>query len=56
MTGGGFGGYAVALVAKDAAEAFAIEVGQQYETATNLAPSLYICEATAGAELVHPAL
>jgi galactokinase len=53
MTGGGFGGCAVALVAAGAAGAFAAKVGQQYESATGLEPSLYICEATAGAELLQ---
>jgi galactokinase len=55
MTGGGFGGCAVALVDAGSAEVFAAVVGQQYEAATGLAPSLYLCEATAGANIVYSA-
>jgi galactokinase len=53
MTGGGFGGCAVALMADRAAEGFASKVGQLYEAETGLKPSLYICEATTGAALVQ---
>ncbi len=52
MTGGGFGGCAVALVNTDSAQGFATAVAQQYQTATGLKPLVYICEATAGAGVV----
>ena len=52
MTGAGFGGCAVALVAEVAAEAFARSVAQQYQAITGLAPDVYICEATDGANVI----
>jgi galactokinase len=54
MTGGGFGGCAVALVASDAAAEFGSTVTQEYERETGLTPSIYICKATNGAELIIP--
>jgi len=53
MTGAGFGGCAVALVRQDAAEAFSASVAANYEDATGLKPSIYICTATNGAEVVR---
>jgi galactokinase len=52
MTGAGFGGCAVALIAGDAAEALTTSVAARYEEATGLTPAIYICEATAGADIV----
>ncbi|MCA9838459.1 MAG: galactokinase [Trueperaceae bacterium] len=52
MTGGGFGGCAVALVESDAAESFAKAVSHDYFKATGLEPQLYVCEATEGASTV----
>ncbi len=52
MTGGGFGGAAVALVRAAEAEAFAAAVAALYEAATGLTPQLYICAATDGAAVV----
>jgi galactokinase len=52
MTGGGFGGCAVALVRQDVAEAFSSGVALEYEDATGLKPNIYICTATNGAEVV----
>ena len=51
MTGGGFGGCAVALVRAEAADAFAATVAACYEHLTGLTPALYICQATGGAEV-----
>ena len=51
MTGAGFGGCAVALVAADAAEAFVAETGPRYERETGLRPALYVCRASPGATL-----
>jgi galactokinase len=52
MTGGGFGGCAVALVRADAAQDFAEKVGEEYGRRTNLTPAVYICHATDGARIV----
>jgi galactokinase len=53
MTGAGFGGCAVALVRQDAAEAFSARLAAEYRAATGLTPSVYICTATNGAEVVN---
>ena len=52
MTGGGFGGCAVALVRTDQAEQFAAEVARDYAAATGLTPAVYVTPAAAGASLV----
>jgi galactokinase len=52
MTGGGFGGCAVALVEAGHAEAFSAQVTAAYEERTGIVPSLYICTAEAGADVV----
>jgi galactokinase len=52
MTGGGFGGCAIALVRAEAAQAFAASVGADYQAATRITPNIYICAATNGAEVV----
>ncbi len=52
MTGAGFGGCAVALVRRDAAEAFSAGVAAEYKEATGLTPNVYICAATNGAEVL----
>ncbi|MCB9155224.1 MAG: galactokinase [Caldilineae bacterium] len=53
MTGGGFAGCAVALVATDRANAFAETVAASYEAATGLTPAIYISRATEGASVVE---
>jgi galactokinase len=53
MTGAGFGGCAVALVAADVAGAFAEAVVACYRRATDIAPNVYVCAATDGAEVVE---
>jgi galactokinase len=53
MTGGGFGGCAVALVEAGRANVFSEQVAAAYERATGLTPSLYICTAEDGAGVVH---
>ncbi|MBN1262078.1 MAG: galactokinase [Anaerolineae bacterium] len=52
MTGAGFGGCAVALVNAADAETFASRVATAYETATAIKPSVYVSEATAGAQVL----
>ena len=51
MTGAGFGGCAVALVARDDAERFAVAVAKRYERDVGLTPSVYVCAAVAGASV-----
>jgi galactokinase len=53
MTGGGFGGCAVALVRADAAQAFATTVAACYQESTEKVPNVYVCSATNGAEVVE---
>jgi galactokinase len=52
MTGAGFGGCALALIRADAADNFVKNVAADYEKTTGLAPAVYVCSATNGAEVV----
>jgi galactokinase len=52
MTGGGFGGCTVNLVAEEDVEKFHVIVASEYERATSLKPEIYICTAANGAEEV----
>ena len=52
MTGGGFGGCTVNLVADTHVEEFKDRVSQEYESAMSLRPEIYICTAANGAEEV----
>ncbi|MEJ2756864.1 MAG: galactokinase [Anaerolineales bacterium] len=52
MTGGGFGGCAVALVETELAQTLAEKVARQYQAETALEPEVYICVAADGANLV----
>jgi galactokinase len=49
LTGGGFGGCTVNLVASGQSEAFANSLGPEYERKTGLHPEIYICQASRGA-------
>lgn len=51
MTGAGFGGCAIALVAENALETFLAEVIQAYQSATGIEPKLYASAATDGVEV-----
>jgi galactokinase len=53
MTGGGFGGCTVNLVAADHAENFQATIMYEYERITKLRPEIYICSAANGAEEVR---
>jgi galactokinase len=55
MTGAGFGGCAVALVQVETVQPFIAAVTDGYQTATGLAPAIYVCAATNGAEVVFKA-
>ena len=48
LTGGGFGGSTVNLVAPAAVEAFEREVGKAYTAATGITPQIYVCRASDG--------
>ncbi len=49
MTGGGFGGCAIALVATPAVEAFVAYLGAAYREATSVEPEMYLGAGAAGA-------
>ncbi|MHB1037665.1 MAG: galactokinase [Pirellulales bacterium] len=51
MTGAGFGGCAVAIVAAESADGFAKAVAAEYAAETGLTPAVYVCQATNGAEV-----
>lgn len=52
MTGGGFGGCIVALMTADKVDAVKNAVENEYEKATGLKESIYICQAKQGASLI----
>lgn len=52
LTGAGFGGCTVNLVAREQAQAFSQSLSAGYEAETGLHPEIYICRASAGAGLV----
>ena len=49
MTGGGFGGCTVNLVAANHAEAFRREIARRYQRETSISPEIYICSPANGA-------
>jgi galactokinase len=51
LTGAGFGGCTVNLVARDKAPSFVKELAAGYESETGLRPEIYVCKASAGASL-----
>ena len=53
MTGAGFGGCTVSLVAEDAVEAFKSTVPQKYRAATGLDATIYVTTASQGASQIH---
>ncbi len=53
MTGGGFGGCAVALVAAEGVDDFVTAVTSAYASATKLTPQIYVSPATSGAEIIR---
>jgi galactokinase len=52
MTGGGFGGCAVALVEERVVDSFVEQVSTGYEDQTGITPSVYVCQASAGVEVL----
>lgn len=55
MTGAGFGGCAVALIAAEGAPSFTAEVAAGYHQRTGHTPAIYVCQATEGAEAMEVA-
>ncbi|MEZ9230359.1 galactokinase [Vibrio amylolyticus] len=55
MTGGGFGGCVVALVPPEKVEEVKQAIENQYQAATGLKESIYVCQAVRGAGLVKKA-
>ena len=51
MTGAGFGGCAVALVAREDAGRFTVAVAERYAKDVGLTPSIYVCAASEGASV-----
>jgi galactokinase len=51
MTGGGFGGCTLNLVASKNATAFAEQISSRYQQAVGIKPAVYICSADDGARL-----
>jgi galactokinase len=49
MTGGGFGGCTVNLVAMDAAEEFCLHIADAYKKVTGNTPAIYVCSTADGA-------
>jgi len=54
MTGGGFGGCAVALVRADKVDAISERVAAEYEQRTKIKPSLFVSRPAAGAMVLKP--
>jgi galactokinase len=52
MTGGGFGGCAVALVQTDHVEAIMRHMSEQYELRARIIPALFVCRPAGGARVV----
>jgi galactokinase len=55
LTGAGFGGCTVSLVATARGARFARELERAYRQATGVTPEVWICEADEGAEVIVPA-
>jgi galactokinase len=52
MTGGGFGGCAVALVRTDAVAAISERIASEYERRTRIKPTLFVSRPAAGATVL----
>ncbi|MGH7822291.1 MAG: galactokinase, partial [Candidatus Binatia bacterium] len=54
LTGAGFGGCTVNLVARGRAADFRLELARAYERRIGLRPEVWICEAADGVEVIDP--
>jgi len=54
MTGGGFGGCTVSLVAKGHIDEFCAHVREGYSQRTGIDPHVYVVEPAQGAEIFEP--
>jgi galactokinase len=52
LTGAGFGGCVVALVERERVGDFSLQATARFSSATGFSPSVYVCEAVNGAEVV----
>jgi len=52
MTGGGFGGCTINLVAAEHSQGFARDIAARYEQSVGVKPDVYICTAAEGANEV----
>jgi galactokinase len=52
MTGAGFGGCAMALIRREAADDFVAKTAAAYQQKTGHKPAVYVCQATNGAEVL----
>ena len=52
LTGAGFGGCTVNVVAREQADAFSSSLAAGYEDETGFPPEIYVCSASRGAELI----
>jgi galactokinase len=52
LTGAGFGGCTVNLVAQDSVMAFSRELARRYKQSTGIKPEVYICHASDGARVI----
>ena len=50
MTGGGFGGCTINLVAREHSAEFKKHVADEYHSATGLEPKIYLCQASQGVQ------
>jgi galactokinase len=55
MTGGGFGGCAVALVERATVDAFCADVDRGYRAQTTCTPAFHVCRSTRGVHVVDEA-
>jgi galactokinase len=54
MTGGGFGGCTINIVAEEHVDGFVSAVGQEYEAQYFMKPDIYVCTAKGAADEVTP--
>jgi len=52
MTGGGFGGCTVNLVAEDAATAFCASLQERYQSTTGIEPTIFVSKPSDGVQAV----